>query len=207
VHDCVTVEGVGSDWIGVRGPCEGHCSASVKFQNLTTGRVRANPTNAHTRLDLDSPRLGEPLCRPLAVPIDDQPYENTFYPPRGSVTMDGKYGIEAGSDGVYLQRCGSQKLTFLTSTTTNGTCDAADCPPANDQSMIIWQDAPGRLGGIFLHGLRRFRISVPASIDPGVTRYTSVTPDPYTLAIAGDKLYLLVYDDGTLWTTRLPTAP
>ena len=209
VSGCSSIAGIGTDWIAMTAPCAdtSHCPTSFRFQNLSTGAVRDDPTNRTTRVDLDSPRLAQPVCRPLTVPADDQHIEDGTYPAWGSLTLDGGYGIEAGGAGVFLQRCGSPARTFLTYSPASGSCAALRCPPTSNRAMVLWQEAAGRLGGIFMKGLQRFQISVPAAVDPLPRQFPAAGSNPYTLALAGKSLYLEDNTTGTVWAAQMPSAP
>jgi hypothetical protein len=206
---CPSIAGIGTDWIAMTAPCAdtSKCVTSFKFQNLSTGAVLDDPTNRTTRVDLDSPRLDQPVCRPLTVPVDNQHIEDGTYPGRGSLTLDGSYGIEAGGGGVFLQRCGSRTRTFLTHSPASGACAALACPPTSNRAMVLWQAAAGRLGGIFLKDLQRFQISVPRAVDPLARQFPAAGSDPYTLALAGKTLYLEDNTTGTVWAAHTPSAP
>jgi hypothetical protein len=205
---CQSIAGIGAHWIALTAPCAdtSKCPTSLNFENLITGATRSDPTNRTTRIDLDTPRLSRPVCRPLAVPQDNQSIEDGTYPGWGSLTLDGSYGIEAGGSGVVLQRCGSRTRTLLTRTASSNTCAARACPPPSNQSMVVWQSAAGRLGGVFLKRIQRFQITVPPSVDPSARQLQFVRADPYTLALTTKMLYLGT-PSGTVWAAPMPPAP
>lgn len=204
------IAAVGADWLAMTNPCEdpSKCVLSFSFQNLSEGTLSADPTNRTTRIDLDAPGLAQPVCAPLTVPVDNVELEGEVVYPGGwgSLTLDGDWGIAAGNEGVYLQRCGSRTRTFLTRTPASGPCASRACSPTNDRSMVVWEAAAGRLGGIFLNGLRRFQISVPAKVDPFASQLRFALSDQYTLALVGKTLYLETPMDG-IWEAKLAAAP
>jgi hypothetical protein len=206
---CQSIAGIGTHWIAITAPCAESmkCPTDFEFQNLSTGAILHDPTNRTTRIDLDSSRLAQPVCRLLTVPRDNQRVEDGLYPGWGSLTLDGNYGIEAGNGGVFLQRCGSRARTFLTRTPASGACPARACAPSSNRQMVLWQAAAGRLGGIFLKGLQRFQISVPATVDRLARQFPAALQDPYTLALAGNTLFFEDDTLGTVWTAQMPSAP
>jgi hypothetical protein len=202
---CDGIAAVGMQWIALTPPCSqpGKCPSTFQFENLKTRVTRRDPTNATTVADLDSRRLAAPVCRPITVPRDNQSIEDGTYPGWGSVTRQGDYRIEAGGAGVFLQRCGTRARTFLTFTPGWGGCAARACAPTSNTRMVVWQSAAGRLSAVFLKGLHRFQITVPATVDPYTQQLKYVRADPYKLALAANTLYLQT-PSGTVWAARSP---
>jgi hypothetical protein len=204
---CPGIAAIGTRWIALTSPCSesSKCPASFEFKNLSTGATRRDPTNARTRIDLNSVDLGKAVCRPLRVPRANERIEDGTYLGWGSLTLDGSYGIEAGGSGVFLQHCGSRAKTLLTRGVDPSGCAARACPPAHNRDVIIWQSAAGRLNGISLRNLRRFEIVVPRTVDPSARHLKYVRADQYTIALAGRTVYLQT-PGGKVWTARVPRS-
>src|SRR5581483_505647 len=90
---CIPIA-VGTDWIE-------YDKQSIRlgdrfiFQNIATGAVRGDPTNAKTLADLDSPSLAQRVCDPLRVPR------------HGQLTFDGRFAVAEGATGTFLEKCGT----------------------------------------------------------------------------------------------------
>ncbi len=118
------------------------------FQNIVTGAVRNDPTNAHTLPDLDSPLLTESVCAPLRVP--SAPSQNTL-------ELEGRFAVLSTTSGVFLEHCATHLHELLT--------DAAPWATAAPWA-IMWVPRPTRpLDGIFLPSRRRFTVSRPPGAD------------------------------------------
>jgi hypothetical protein len=114
------------------------------FQNIVTGAVRNDPTNAHTQPDLDSPLLIDPVCAPLRAPSASS--QNTL-------EFEGRFAVLSTNHGIFLEHCSTHLHQLLT--------DAAPWVTAAP-AEVIWVNAPSRpLDGIFLPSRRRFTISRP----------------------------------------------
>jgi hypothetical protein len=202
---CDEIVATGTHWVALTAPCSqpSKCPSTFEFENLTTSAMRSDPTNATTRVELDSAGLVASVCRPLSVPRADETIEDGTYPGWGSLTFEGDNGIEAGRQGIFLQRCGSRRRTLLSRTAASVGCAARLCPPPSNRQVVIWQSAAGRLNGVFLNGFHRFQIIVPATVDPSAHQLRYVRADPYTLALAARTLYLET-PGGTLWAAGLP---
>ncbi len=59
--ECAELDGVGAYWISWLGTCY-HCADTSYFQNIQTGELRDDPTNATTFADLNSPALAHKTC-------------------------------------------------------------------------------------------------------------------------------------------------
>ena len=166
---------VGSVWIE-------YDEASVRlgdvfvFQNITTGQVRANPANATTVPDLNSPELAEHLCSPVRRPA------------KGTIRPDGQFAIASGPSGTFLERCGrSLHLAlgngpFLTIT----------------GRALFWLAGPhGPIDGISLPSLQQFTIAGP----PGDQIFLSVS-DRYLYVEAAASPAALA----RVWSAPLPRA-
>ncbi len=152
---------VGTDWIK-------YDESSVRlgdrwlFQNVVTGAVRTDPTNAHTLPDLDSPRLAEHVCPPLRVPSARS---------GAALALDGRFGVLTTSRGLFLEHCATHMRQLLT--------DAAPWATAAP-GEIMWISRPtGPLHGIFLPSRRAFTVTHP----PGA--------DAADMAISARHIYLI----------------
>lgn len=87
---------VGGYWLAYGNPV-------LRYQNISSGQVRQDPTTTTTVPDLDSPSLSRAVCPPLRVPPSYNPPKNL-----GSLTFDGQFAIAesqgppiVGDHGVY----------------------------------------------------------------------------------------------------------
>jgi hypothetical protein len=191
---CVTPSGIGANWIGLTfNGCQAHCFPVPTFQNLHTGEVRADPSNATTTVNLNSPALSEKVCRPVKVPFEPH-FTN---PPSswGSVTFEGRFAIAAGASGAFLEKCGSRLHERLTTSTS----------PGSNAHAIVWESAPARLRGVFLPSLRRFTIKLPARVDPLAAHVRGLFDDTFGLVLTPRTLYLETA--GGLWASPAPKLP
>ena len=115
------------------------------FQNIVTGAVRNDPTNAQTQPDLDSPLLINPVCPPLRAPSASS--QNTL-------DFEGRFAVLRTDHGIFLEHCATHLHELLT--------DAAPWVTAGP-AEVMWVSAPSRpLDGIFLPSRRRFTMSRPS---------------------------------------------
>jgi hypothetical protein len=155
---------VGTDWIKYD-EARGNLGERWLFQNIVTGVVRHDPTNAHTLPDLDSPRLAGRVCAPLRVPPAAS--QNTL-------ALDGRFAVRTDSPGIFLEHC----ATHLHQLLTNAALDAKVAP-----AEVIWVGRPTRpVNGIFLPSRRRFRVSRP----PGASSLVDVLIGARHLYVIGD---------------------
>jgi hypothetical protein len=197
---------VGKDWIAQSELCDEHCVPAFNYLDIATGQAQDDPTGRRTITNLSFPTLTVSTCADTTVPTVNIAPEDGYSRGWGSVTYVGKYAIEVDRAGVYLQRCGSKARTLLTDITPNeDKCAHAVCPPAANETEIVWQQAPGELQGIFLSNLKRFTIPIPQRVDPSEKYDPALTDGPYTVALTRKTLYLAV-DNTTahVWTTPLP---
>jgi hypothetical protein len=130
---------VGSDWIE-------YDESSVRlgdvfvFQNITTGQVRANPANARTVPDVNSPELAEHLCPPVRRPA------------KGTITPDGQFAIATGPTGTFLEHCGTSLHLVL---------DNSPFLTISARALFWLAGAHGPIDGMLLPSLRRFAIAGP----------------------------------------------
>jgi len=201
---CGSIVGVGSQWVGLENPGIEHVSPRISFENLLTGQVRADPTNATTNVNLDSPGLATHVCRPVTIPPVAGVY-GEFGDVWGSVTFKAGYAITAGYSGMYLERCGSrlhETLARFPTYASSGfySCPAFACPPAINAHEVLWQSqSRAVIHGIFLPDRQRFTVHLPAGL--------VLT----TMGLAGTKLYLSgTYGSSSIpgvWTIPQPTQP
>lgn len=139
--------GVGTDWIRYDEDRRRLGDRSL-FQNIVTGAVRNDPTNAHTLPDLDSPLLTKSVCAPLRVPGATS--ENTL-------ALDGRFAVLSNPAGNFLEHCATHLHQLLT--------DSAPWVTVG-QAEIMWVSRPeGPLDGMFLPSRRRFTLSRPLGAD------------------------------------------
>jgi hypothetical protein len=68
--ECAGAGGVGAYWISWGAGCY-HCTGTSFFQNIQTGELRDDPTNATTFADLNSPGLAHRTCLESALTSND----------------------------------------------------------------------------------------------------------------------------------------
>lgn len=140
---------VGSEWIE-------YDESSIRlgdvfvFQNITTGQVRANPVNARTVPDLNSPALAEHVCSPVRRPA------------KGTITPDGRFAIATGPTGRFLERCGTSLHLAL---------DSGPFMTISTRALFWLAGPHGPIDGILLPSLRRVTITGP----PGDLIFLSVS--------------------------------
>lgn len=137
------IDAVGDDWIEYDLSTTRSGDRFV-FQNIATGAVQRDPTNATTVADPNSPVLAQRLCSPLRVPR------------YGQLSFDGRFAIADEPDGtMFLERCGTRRRVPLSG--------GIDIPIYGWERLntpaIVWPTRPGlALGGIFLSSLHEFRV-------------------------------------------------
>ncbi len=87
-------DGVGADWIRWDASCY-HCGDTYFFQNIQTGELRGDPTNARTFADLNSPALAHKTCP--GVRLLRNPFVGLIGGAWGSLTPDGQFAIAIGT--------------------------------------------------------------------------------------------------------------
>jgi len=171
------VVAIGSDWIEFVSTCDQvHPCPSYSFQNLQTGVVRSDPTDATTIANLNSPTLAQRVCSPLRVPITD-----SLVAPTSWLVFDGRFAIASGANGIFLDHCGTRLHRALEP--PYGAAGATT-------NAVIWQSGVRRLTGLFLPSLRTFTLQAPEVAE-------------YQLALTTRTLYLLA-PEGKVWATAAP---
>ena len=133
--------GVGTDWIRYDEDRRRLGDTSL-FQNIVTGAVRADPTNAHTLPDLDSPLLTKSVCGPLRVPRATS---------GNTIVLDGRFAVLSNTAGNFLEHCATHLRELLT--------DALWVTVAPGE--VMWVSQPRSLEGILLPSRRRFTVLRP----------------------------------------------
>lgn len=178
---------VGSDWITFSGAYYHGPTYSV-FQNIATGRVLADPTARHTVADVNAPRLAQPVCRPLSVPVDwQEPYG--YVRTWGSLRRAAGYTLALGATlnrhhaivpFAYLERCGSRRRELIARGYSFGYLTSSS-------QLVLWSTGANVpfLSGLFLASRRRVEIPVP----PSVAKYADWAQSDSTLyVISGGEL-------------------
>ena len=198
VSPCPEPDAVGADWIRWDATCY-HCADTYLFQNVQTGEVRDDPTNATTFADLNSPALAHKACPGVRLMRLFEGYSS----PWGSLTSYGQFALVIGTvnqlyGAAFLERCGTRMRRLLVSGTTIG----GSPPLASNARAIVWRTAPSRLDGLFLPSLQTFTIPLPSAMVPAQGDITDV-------ALTSGALYVVEYGSvagQTLWRTASPTA-
>jgi hypothetical protein len=190
--ECASVAGVGAYWIRWDASCY-NCAVASFFQNIQTGELRSDPTNATTFADLNSPTLARSTCpgvRVMAEPDSPTPW--------GSLTYDGQFALVGGiGPFVFLERCGTRMRRQLIDESSPST------DVAWSAGAVVWQSVTSQLDGLFLPSLQRFTIPLPSVIvkPPGATESTGAG-----FVLTSDTLYVRDGWYGRLWQTATPTA-
>lgn len=192
---CASPDAVGADWIRWDTTCSVHCGNTYSFQNIQTGELRDDPTNATTFVDLNSPALARRTCPGVHLIPDAQPYGGAGW---GSLTPYGRFALATdGYNNVFLERCGTRMPRLLANTGYGGAV-------GSNASAIVWQTAR-HLTGLFLPSLQRFTIPLPAAILRSPTPPRSDVP-VNAIAVTPDALYIEDGYYGRFWRTASPGA-
>jgi hypothetical protein len=180
-------DGVGADWISWDATCY-NCGDTFFFQNLQTGVVRKDPTNATTFVDLNAPALARRTCPGVRL-IRDFSEPGVSW---NSLTPYGQWALVTGhANGAFLERCGRPRPRlvlghpFLASNSNPG--------------AIVWQAHGSALSGLFLPSLQRFTVVLPSAIAKHGT----------ALALVSSSGGIYVQDGsfyGRFWRTASPAA-
>ncbi len=193
--ECAGADGVGAYWIRWDASCY-HCAVTSFFQNIQTGELRDDPTDATTFADLNSPDLARRTCPGVRLIRNLDSYGAGW----GSLTFEGQFAIAIGTEyEAFLERCGTRMQRLLTS----GPTEYSSALAAN-AGAIVWQAEPSHLSGLFLPSLQTFTISLPSAIvkPAGAPEDTPVL----ALELTSDALYVEDGWNGTIWRTASPTA-
>ena len=193
-----SAEAVGAHWIEWLAGSYHHLPTEVYFQNIQTGELRSDPTNATTFADLNSSGLAHTTCPGVRLmPNLDSVYDGgTAW---GSLTLYGQFALAVAENGAFLERCGTNMRRLLTS----GSTDYSSALASN-AGAIVWQAVPNHLSGLFLPSLQTFTIPLASAIvkRPGSSEDTAVS----ALGLTSGALYVEDGSDGTLWRTASPSA-
>lgn len=180
-------DGVGADWIRWDATCYS-CGDTYVFQNIKTGEVRDDPTNATTFADLDSPAVARRTCPGVRLIRD---FSNPAGVRWGTLTPYGQWALVTGhNNGVFLERCGTRMRRLLV---------AGSSAVASNSRAVVWQAHPSHLSGLFLPSLQRFTLRLPSAI----AKHGMVL----ALELSSGGIY--VRDDsyyGRFWRTASPAA-
>jgi hypothetical protein len=184
-----SADAVGADWIEWVASSYHHLPTEVYFQNIQTGKVRSDPTNATTFADLNSPGLAHRTCPGVQL-LPNLSYSvysgGTAW---GSLTPYGQFALAVTDNGAFLERCGTNMRRLLTSGST---------PLASNAGAIVWQAVPNHLSGLFLPSLQTFTIPLPSAM---VT--TTGLSNIWLTSVA---LYARVWVNGMVWRTASPST-
>ena len=189
---------VGADWIEWVGTSYHHLPTEAYFQNIQTGELRGDPTNATTFADLNSPALTQTTCPGVRVMRNSSSnlVEGNGVTAWGSLTPYGHFALAVTDHGAFLERCGTSMRRLL----THGPIGYV---PDSSAGAIVWQVAPARLTGLLFPSLQTFTIPLPSAIvgPPGSPQDVPVL----ALGLTSGALYVEGYR-GTLWRTASPSA-
>jgi hypothetical protein len=190
--ECASAVAVGAYWIKWDASCY-HCAVTSFFQNIETGELRDDPTNATTFADLNSPALAHRTCP--GVRLMREPDSLVAWP---SLTPDGQFALVTDAGNSVLERCGTRMRRPL----TNGS--SVSYALAWNAGAVVWQAVTGRLNGLLLPSLQTFTIPLPSAVvkPPGSLEGVPVSG----LALTSDALYVRDGWAGTTWQTASPTA-
>ncbi len=192
-------DAVGAHWIRWDAGCY-HCTSAYTgsfFQNIQTGEVRDDPTNATTFADLNSPTLTQRTCAGVRLMREWVGYSTGW----GALRLFGQFAVVIGTEGTgigaFLERCGTRTRRLLAS----GDPEVLFAEPdlVSNAGTIVWQTAPNRLNGLFLPSLQTFTIPLPAAIVSSQENGLGLT------ALTSGALYMIV-SGRTLWRGASPTA-
>ncbi len=185
--DC-SADAVGTHWIEWVASSYHHLPTTVYFQNIQTGEVRGDPTNATTFADLDSPALAHPTCPGVQLMPNPDPFDGMAW---GSLTLDGQFAlVTAPNNSAFLERCGTRMRRRLANGIT-----VLSSGLASNTGAIVWQAVTSRLNGLFLPSLQTFTIPLPSAI--GLVG---------SLGLTSDGLYASRFQDGVVWRSASPTV-
>jgi len=172
------VQAIGSDWIEYNEDafCNSNystCNAGYTFVEIPSGINRRVTLDASHYIDLNARSLLRPLCAPL-VP--------TSY---GEWTFYGSHGVGENSQGLFVQRCGSNLQTELIDNVPGSPVTA---PQGNQHAIFSCKDNTGQYEGLFLPSLRPFSFTLPRKPKAGCSA-----------ALGDDEIYV------GAWRARFPS--
>jgi hypothetical protein len=173
-----------------------HFPETTYFQNIQTGELRDDPTNATTFPDLNSPTLAERTCPGVRLIYSNADYGDgpADANPWGWLTSEGQFAlVTTNTEKVFLERCGTHMRRLLP--TGGSDRDYADGLVSN-ASVIVWQPARNRLTGLFLPSLQKFTMPLPRAVAATERGYKG---GEFALALTSEALY--VNEGVALWRT------
>jgi hypothetical protein len=192
--ECVYADADGAYWIRWDASCY-HCATTSYFQNIQSGDLRGDPTNATTFADLNSPALAHTTCPGVRVIPDVGGYGTGW----DSLTSEGQFALLTGTNSrVFLERCGTRMRRLLADQSR------VSYALASNAGAIVWQAVDSQLTGLLLPSLQAFTIPLPSAIvkPSGSPQDTGVVG----LELSSDALYVTEGWGGTVWQTASPTA-
>ena len=184
--ECSIADAVGADWVRWDARCY-HCRTTYFFQNIQTGQVRDDPTNATTFADLSSPALAQRTCPGVRL----FPEIGPDVPSWGPLTPDAQFALATDRyNDVFLERCRTHTRRLLLDGST-----AASYSVASNARAIVWQALTGRLNGLFLPSLQTFTMHLPSAI--GLIG---------TIGLTSRALYVSNDANGAVWRTASPVS-
>ncbi len=191
-----SADAVGAYWVEWVASSYHHLPTSIYFQNIQTGELRRDPTNAKTFADLNSPVLAQRPCPGVQIMPDPDPLGTGW----GSLTPYGQFALVVGpGTSVFLERCGTRLRRQLATGNI-----AVSYALATNAGAIVWPTATGRLSGLFLPSLQTFTIQLPSAIVKPAG--SSVGAPVLALGLTSGMLYVKDGWAGTLWRTASPSA-
>jgi hypothetical protein len=184
--ECAFADAVGAYWIRWDASCY-HCGVTSFFQNIQTGELRDDPTNATTFADLNSPALAHKTCPGVRLLRQDEGYSTAW----GPLMPYGQFALALGN-GAFLERCGTRMRRLL------GNGSRVSYALASNARALVWQATPSGLNGLFLPSLQTFTIPLPSAM---VT--TTGLSNIWLTSVA---LYARVWVNGTVWRAASPSA-
>jgi hypothetical protein len=192
--ECASAGAVGAYWIRWNASCY-HCAVTSFFQNIQTGELRDDPTNATTFADLNSPALAHRTCPGVRLTRDLDSYGRDW----GSLTRYGQFAVAIGTNNsAFLERCGTPMRRLL----VDGDTEVSRALASNS-TAIVWQAVFGHLSGLFLPSLQTFTIPLPAAIVKSAGAPEDIPVG--ALELSSDALYVDDGWNGTTWRTASPT--
>jgi hypothetical protein len=175
------------------------CDTVNVFQNIQTGEVRQDPSNASTLVDLDAANLTRTVCPPLSAGVDSLSFYGSF---ALATVINNQF-----DEWVYLERCGTRLHRLVIHAPPPGALVAADT------HEVVWMAASGParvLAGLTLPSLQRFTIRFPRRL------LGSSCKGPQGSGVCGigsfgltnHRLYIVtVSEHPQVWAAPIPLPP